>query len=95
MVRVQGKRSRGPTLEIRTVASLSAPPRVGIVVPLHGHTAVERNRVKRRLREIVRTQRMVSASLGTMVVLALPAAYGASFGALRTELCELYQRATR
>jgi ribonuclease P protein component len=30
--------------------------RVGIIVPRHQHTAVDRNRVKRRLRELVRLE---------------------------------------
>ena len=72
-----------------------APPRVGIIVPLHGHGAVERNRVKRRLREIVRMRGSVSAPTGTMVVFALPAAYGASFEELGIELTELCQRVLR
>ena len=31
-------------------------PRIGIVVPRHGRTIVERNRLRRRLGEIVRTR---------------------------------------
>jgi len=72
-----------------------APPRVGIIVPLHGHTAVERNRVKRRLREIVRTQGILSLPAGAMVVFALPSAYRSSFEELRVELTEMCQRVLR
>ena len=35
---------------------LSRLPRVGIVVPRHQHSAVDRNRLKRRLRELVRLE---------------------------------------
>ena len=72
-----------------------APPRVGVIVPLHGHTAVERNRVKRRLREIVRTQGIPPSPAGAMVVFALPPAYRSSFKELRIELTELCQRVLR
>ena len=98
-VRAQGRRIRGSALEIRTVATTvttatpATPARVGIIVPRHSHTAVERNLVKRRLREIVRTEGLFSASVGAMVVFALPGAYRASFDALRIELTALCRRA--
>ncbi len=34
--------------------------RVGFVVPKYGHTSVDRNRLKRRLRELVRTRLLPS-----------------------------------
>jgi ribonuclease P protein component len=42
-------------LDVRIAASPLGIPRVGIVVPRHQHSAVDRNRLKRRLRELVRT----------------------------------------
>jgi ribonuclease P protein component len=56
---------------------------------------VDRNKVKRRIREIVRTERLVRPELGEMVIFALPAAYAASFDALREELTTLCKRASR
>ena len=47
-----GRRVRTPHLDVR-VAPGPAPSRVGIVVPKHKHGSVERNQVKRRLRELV------------------------------------------
>jgi len=41
-------------LEARVSASLLLHPRVGVVVPKHGRNIVDRNRTKRRLRELVR-----------------------------------------
>lgn len=32
------------------------PPRIAVVVPRHGRTIVERNRLRRRLRELLRTR---------------------------------------
>jgi ribonuclease P protein component len=59
---------------------------VGIIVPRHGHTAVERNRLKRRLREIVR-QDLLPAEQGVdLIVRTAPAAYSLPFADLRTEI---------
>jgi ribonuclease P protein component len=88
-VRREGKRFRTPRLEVRYVASLSLLPRVGIIVPRHGQTAVSRNRVKRRLREMVRTAVLPAlASLPPLhvVVRATPEAYGADPATLAADL---------
>lgn len=45
---------RTASLDVRASASLHAFPRVGVIVPKYRHTSVARNRVKRRLRELVR-----------------------------------------
>ncbi|MBL0892506.1 MAG: ribonuclease P protein component, partial [Gemmatimonadaceae bacterium] len=77
-VRHEGKRVRTASLDVRALASLHAFPRVGFVVPRYRHSAVARNRVKRRLRELVRLD-MLSVLEGLpphdVVVRALPAAY--------------------
>ena len=84
----EGKRARTEHLEVRILASLLRHPRVGIIVPKHRHSIVERNRLKRRLRELVRCEILpllpdLSADL---VVRAGPRAYAAEFDVLRTEL---------
>jgi len=59
---------------------------VGIVVPRHGRSAVDRNRLKRRLREIIR-QDVLPAERGLdIVVKTAPAAYAVAFDDLRTEV---------
>ena len=55
-------------------------------MPKHKQTSVERNRLKRRLREIVRQRLLASLPPVDLVVRARPEAYGASFGALAAEL---------
>ncbi|MDQ6611396.1 MAG: ribonuclease P protein component, partial [Gemmatimonadota bacterium] len=55
-VRKEGKRVRTASLDVRTIASLHALARVGVVVPRYGHSAVDRNRLKRRLRELIRVE---------------------------------------
>ena len=72
-------------------ASPVSRSRLGVVVPKHKQTIVRRNLVKRRLREIGRTEllpRQAGLTLDLMVR-ARPEAYGASFEALREELVEV------
>ncbi len=51
-----GRRAEGPNLTIHAsiAADRDVPARATVVVPRFGRTAVERNRLKRRLREIAR-----------------------------------------
>ena len=73
-VRKKGKRLRTTHLEVRYVVSLLCDGRAGIVVPRYSHSAVERNRVKRRLREIVRLDVLPRLRDTEFVVRALPSA---------------------
>lgn len=55
-------------------------------MPRHGRNAVDRNRLKRRLREIVR-QDVLPADRGVdIIVRAAPAAYTLPFADLRAEV---------
>jgi ribonuclease P protein component len=94
-VRREGKRIRTEHLEVRALASLLPHPRVGIVVPKHKHTAVERNLLKRRLRELVRTRLLRSLPAMDVVIRAFPDAYGASFDTLARELERAAERTRR
>lgn len=60
--------------------------RVGIIVPKYGHSSVERNRLKRQLRDIVRTQLLGTLPAVDIVVKALPASYSAEYATLMDEL---------
>jgi ribonuclease P protein component len=62
--------------------------RMGIVVPRFGHSAVARNRLRRRVREVVRRDLLGTMPAIDIVVRAKPAAYTASFAVLRAELTE-------
>ena len=60
--------------------------RIGLVVPRYKHSAVARNRLKRRLRELSRLQ-LLPADLAADVVLRIrPDAYDATFDALAMDI---------
>ena len=59
---------------------------MGLVVPMYGHSAVERNRLKRRLREIVRTQLLPCLSPVDFLIRSRPSAYDVDFSILIDEL---------
>jgi ribonuclease P protein component len=68
---------------------------VGIVVPKHKRTAVERNRLKRRLRELVRTRLLGTLPAMDLVIRTLPEAYDAPFDALGRQLERVGERVRR
>lgn len=85
-------------LDVRVLASPLGTPRVGIVVPLHQHSAVDRNRLKRRLRELVRTELLPALRTqiqGSDVALrARREAYDADMQALRADVLTVRGRMT-
>ena len=82
----EGKRIRTEHLELRAVASLLHHPRVGFIVPKYGQTSVARNRLKRRLREIVRRHLLPTLPAVDIVVRPRREAYEARFDALAAEV---------
>lgn len=62
------------------------------MVPRYKHTAVDRNRLKRRLRELVRLHVLPLDFPLDLVIWAQRAAYEASFEQLRTEVESLVPR---
>jgi ribonuclease P protein component len=82
-------------LDVRVTASPSLCARVGIIVPKFGHIIVERNRLRRRLREIMRVRMLPllrSMPPTDVLVRALPRAYLASFEVLEREIDEIAAR---
>jgi ribonuclease P protein component len=75
-------------------ASSGDVPTVGFVVSKAVGSAVERNRVKRRLRHLMRGHHVDRLPTGTRVVVrALPAAADASSGSLAADLEQALHRA--
>ena len=83
---------RTASIEARTTASLHAFGRVGFIVPRYRHSAVDRNRLKRRLRELVRTEMLPTLGARDVVLRVVPRAYRLEFEALRQELLQLSER---
>lgn len=88
----EGRRRRTGPVDVFAAPSPAGRPRLGVVVPLHGHTAVERNRVERRLREIGRRDWLAAAwedgRAVDLLLRARPAAYGCGFGELRERVLD-------
>ena len=82
----EGKRIRTAHLDVRTAASPLGACRVGFIVPKHKQTAVARNRLKRRLRELVRLHLLPGAPAADVVIRARREAYDASFEALARDV---------
>jgi len=66
--------------------------RIGVITSRKTGTAVERSKVRRRIREIFRMHRRLLPAGLWMVVVPRRAAVGAEFAALRDEWCELSER---
>ena len=86
----RGKRKRTAHLDVFFAASPASRSRLGVLVPKHRHKIVERNLLKRRLRELGRTRvlpalRADSRTIDVMVR-ARREAYGATMAQLRDEL---------
>ena len=81
-----GKRVRSEHLELRGLASLSHPVRIGVIVPKHRHSAVERNKLKRQLREIIRLHVLWKMKDLQLVIRTSPGAYDASLEQLTMEI---------
>jgi len=90
-----GRRAGSDTLVVHLARPDElGPPRIGFVVSRAVGNAVTRNRVKRRLRELVRVERERLPGGSLLVVRALPASAAASYGELRSDLTRCLSRVT-
>jgi ribonuclease P protein component len=64
----------------------SGQPRMGLIVPKYQSSAVARNRLRRRLREIWRREIQQHQPAWDLVIRTRREAYAASFQSLRTQL---------
>ena len=88
-----GRRLRTEHLDVRAADSLLSHARVAVVVAKHGHTIVERNLLRRRLRELVRMKVIPSIEGGIdMVVRTQSSAYLATFDQLAREADEIAEK---
>ena len=87
---MRGRKRKGSRVELFVLPSAGTISRFGTIVPKYGHDIVERNLLKRRLREIGRRRLLTRCDeLGLAVdVLARTRknAYGATFEALLADV---------
>lgn len=88
----EGKRIRAECFELRWMASPLGYPRVGLIVPKHSQSAVKRNRLKRRLREIMRREILPALGSLDVIIRTQPVAYHVSFDGLRREAVKVGER---
>ena len=60
-----------------------------MIVPRYGHTAVDRNKLKRRVREIVRVNLLPALPAVDLVIRSRPAAYVQPFSSIATDLADV------
>lgn len=88
----RGKRKRTTNVDVFLMPSPASRSRLGLIVPKHGRGIVERNKLKRRLREIGRREVLpeldASGNGGDLLIRARRAAYDAEFGQLRFDVHE-------
>ena len=75
-----------PHLDIRTRNSGLPQPRIGLIVPRYKHHAAERNRLRRRLRELIRLELLPHLVRGDTLIRAKSDAYSTPFSGLRAEI---------
>lgn len=81
-----GKRVRARLFDVRRLANTVGHARLAIVVPKFGFTAVRRNQLKRRVRELSRTIVLPSMPACDVLLRARRDAYAATFEDLRDAL---------
>jgi ribonuclease P protein component len=79
-------------LDVRRLDSTAGRVRVAIVVPKYGFTAVRRNKLKRRLRELARQTLLQRPASCDVLLRARREAYGAAFAVLRDDVADLASR---
>ena len=81
-----GKRRRLLHLDVIWMDNHTGQPRMGLIVPKFQSSAVARNRLRRRLREIWRQELQSRQPAGDLVIRARREAYQAGYDVLRSEL---------
>jgi len=88
-----GSRSSTRLLVLRARRTSGPITRIGLATPATLGGAVERNRVRRRVRELVRTRYGEMGAGWDLLVIARPEALHATFGELGTALATILARA--
>lgn len=89
---LRASRVRGPALELYRRPAVEARARATCITPKHGHSGVERNRLRRRIKELMRETLLARGEEHDWLVRTRPPAYGLSFADLASALRELLAR---
>ena len=84
-----GQRVRARLFDVKRLDSSLGHIRVAILVPKYGFDAIRRNKLKRRLRELVRQRVLLQSVSCDLLVRARREAYDAPFDLLRDEIEQL------
>ncbi len=90
----EGRRLRTSHLDLAWRLNPMGHPRLAVVVPRFQFTAVARNRLRRRVKEILRRDALPTLPAVDLVVRAKRAAYAVSFAVLRADVIDLVSRVT-
>ena len=82
----KGRRRRSAFLDLIWIDNALGHPRMGLIVPRFQATAVARNRLRRRLKEVWRREVQAVQPACDLLVRARREAYSASYDALRAEI---------
>ena len=95
----EGKRIRTVHIEVWAAASPLVCSedawkgvRIGLIIPRFKHSAVARNRLKRRLRELTRIQILPTTLAVDLVLRIRPEAYNASFDVLSKDIVRVLEQ---
>lgn len=94
-VQQEGRRFKGRHLVLIVLPAVSPAARVGYTVSRKVGNAVVRNRVRRRLREIVRTHPQTLSECTDHVIIAFSSAAQVDFHTLQSELTWLLSKANK
>lgn len=88
---LRGKRARGPALELYWRPAAEPRSRATCITPKHGRTGVERNRLRRRLKELMRATLLSRGEERDWLVRARPPAYELDYAGLSSALSALVE----
>ncbi len=94
-VLLQGQRFRTSLIELYWKGNRVGHPRLGLIVPRFQHTAVARNRLRRRLREIARRRLLPDLPAIDLLIRPKPEAYAADWADLEAVLERWARSVTR
>jgi ribonuclease P protein component len=90
-----GAKVSAKLLDLRRLDPPRSDVRIAVVVAKFGYSAVERNKLKRRLRELVRISMLPVLAPMDLLVRARREAYSATFEALRDDVASAALRLSR